>query len=186
MARPKRKLQKSDINRNTSIEVSHTIKKIKENERKYTVILVIIFMSIFSIIGYKVFSINSDVLIENVKAYSYFSASLEKITLTNKDIYNDEEGLKTKKHVLSLTNNTNIDKEYKVYFIEDENNTINNIKYSFNQKDILKLGEGNLFTEGTIRKGESINISYNIWIDNKDIDLDKDYQIKGHFIVKEK
>ena len=185
MARPRKKLQKSDINRNTSIEVSHTIKKIKENERKYTVILVIIFMSIFALVGYKVFSINSDVLIENVSASSYnnyFSASLERIVLTNKDIYSDEEGLKTNKHVINIVNNTNVDKKYKIYFIRDG---LDSIKYSLNQKDILKLGEDNLFTEGSVGKGETISLTYNIWIDNQNIDLNKEYQINGHFIVKE-
>ena len=46
----KKKLKQANINRNTSIEVSHTIKKIKENERKYTIILVIFFMIIIGIV----------------------------------------------------------------------------------------------------------------------------------------
>ena len=111
MARPRKKLQQSDINRNTSVEVSHTIKKIKENERKYTIVLVIIFMSIFSIIGYKLFSVDSNILFNNVSAYSkynsYFSISSEVLTLTNKDIYSDDLGIKTEKDSINITNKTN-------------------------------------------------------------------------------
>ena len=43
MAKSK-KLSSNDINKNSSIQVSHSINKIKENELKYTIILVIIFM----------------------------------------------------------------------------------------------------------------------------------------------
>ena len=187
MARPRKKLQQSDINRNTSVEVSHTIKKIKENERKYTIVLVIIFMSIFSIIGYKLFSVDSNILFNNVSAYSkynsYFSISSEVLTLTNKDIYSDDLGIKTEKHSINITNKTNKNKKYKIYLISE--NDKSNIRYSFNNIDILKLGDDNLFTEGTIKKGESINIKYNIWVNNQNIDISNEYVYKGKFIIKE-
>ena len=46
----KNKLKIEDVNRNSAKNVSHTINKIKSNERKYTIILVFIFMILFIVI----------------------------------------------------------------------------------------------------------------------------------------
>ena len=102
----KKKLKQANINRNTSIEVSHTIKKIKENERKYTIILVIFFMIIIGIVGYNVLTIDNDELYSNIKTASanspYLSLSSTNITLTNKNIMSEKNGLKSKKYAISI------------------------------------------------------------------------------------
>ena len=197
MARPKKKLQKSDINRNTSVELSHTIKKIKENERKYTIILVIIFMFVIVGIGYKILSIDNTTILSDVKNYSkgnsYFSSSSQKITLTNDNVLEDKDGLSLKKNVIQITNNTNLDKYYKIYFVSDDKELCNcgnkifdmkKIRFSLDGSTVLSLGEKNLFAEGVIGKWEKRNITYNIWID-KNVNLDEEYHLHGYFIVEE-
>ena len=66
MGRPIKKLQKSDINKNSSSQVSHTIRKIKENEAKYTAVLVLVFMASFCVIGYFTLRVNHGFLMDSV------------------------------------------------------------------------------------------------------------------------
>ena len=46
------KLKSDDINKNTGRDISHTISKIQANEKKYTIILVLVFMAIFFTISF--------------------------------------------------------------------------------------------------------------------------------------
>ena len=62
MARKKR-LKKSDINKNNSIEISGSINRLKSQESKYTLFLVIFFMIIFCIICYYTLSFNDKLMI---------------------------------------------------------------------------------------------------------------------------
>ena len=95
MARKRtKKLNIHDIHKNNDVEVSHAIQKIKENERKYTAILVLIFMSIFVVLGYFSLRVNYHYLSENnyLPVNSYSTAG-EVITLTTDNILSDQEGL---------------------------------------------------------------------------------------------
>ena len=195
MARPKKKLKQANINRNTSIEVSHTIKKIKENERKYTIILVIFFMIIIGIVGYNVLTIDNSELYSDIKVASstnnYLSLSSNNIVLTNKDIISDENGLKNNRYSIHVANNTDRIQKYKVYFISDYkdickcNNKIfnkNSIHYSINKKDVLTLKD-DLFVEGILKKGEEETIEFNMWI-SEDKKIEEELHFHGHFIIK--
>lgn len=187
----KKKLKQANINRNTSVEVSHTIRKIKENERKYTVILVLFFMIIITIVGYNVLTIDSNELYSDIKTASsnnsYMSLSSNNIILTNKNIMSDEEGLKSKKYAINISNNTGKIKQYKIYFVSDKCNCGNkvfskdDIRYSID-KEVLKLNDG-LFVEGVLKKNESKEIVFNMWISNE-IQEVEELHFHGHFIIK--
>lgn len=190
----KKKLKQANINRNTSIEVSHTIKKIKENERKYTVILVIFFMIIIGVVGYNVLTIDNDELYSDIKTASttssYLSLSSNSITLTNKNIMSEKDGLKSKKYVIHITNNTGKVKQYKVYFVSDNKDTCkcgnklfnkNSIRYSIDG-DVLSL-DNDLFVEGILRKNEKKDIIFNMWISD-DFNSSEELHFHGHFIIK--
>lgn len=194
MATKKKKLKQANINRNTSVEVSHTIKKIKENERKYTIILVIFFMIIIGIVGYNVLTIDNNELYSDIKTASntssYLSLSSNNITLTNKNIMNDKDGLKSKKYAIHITNNTGKVKKYKVYFVSDDKDNCkcgnklfnkNNIRYSIDG-DVLSL-DNDLFVEGILRKNEKRNIIFNMWISDE-FNSNEELHFHGHFIIK--
>ena len=194
MARPKKKLKQNDINRNTSIEVSHTIRKIKENERKYTVILVIFFMIVISIVGYHVFTINSDSLYSDIKTgssnSSYLSLSSSNIVLTKEDILSDDVGMNTNKYIIHLENNTGKIKQYKVYFVSDHKDTCKCGNKVFDKKFIrysvdneVKTLKDGLFVDGVLKKNESKDILFNMWI-SEEINKNSDLHLHGHFIIK--
>ena len=190
----KKKVEHVNINRNTSIEVSHTIRKIKENERKYTIILVIFFMLLIGIVGYNMLIIDSNNLYSDIKTASsnnsYVSLSSNDITLTNKNIMSDIDGLKSKKYLLSISNNTGKLKKYKIYFISNELDTCkcgnkvfnkSDIRYSIDE-EILSLKD-DLFVEGILKKNEKKNIVFNMWI-NDNISINEELHFHGYFIIK--
>ncbi len=190
----KKKLKQANINRNTSIEVSHTIKKIKENERKYTIILVIFFMIIIGIVGYNVLTIDNDELYSNIKTASanspYLSLSSTNITLTNKNIMSEKNGLKSKKYAISIINNTDKVKQYKIYFVSDDKDICTCGNKIFNKKsirysidgDVLSLDD-DLFIEGILRKNEKKDIVFSMWISDE-FKSNEELHFHGHFIIK--
>lgn len=186
MGQSRKKLQRDCINRNNSTNISHTINKIKENEVKYTIILVIIFISIFVILGYNFLSIDNYELFDNtIKKNNYFSISNNLITLTNSNIGSEE--VNSKENIIHIINNTNFDKNYKIYFKTKDyidESILNRVRYSIDGKNIFTLND-NLFTSGIIKKGEKKDIFYNIWISDEDINLDDNFYLNGYFTVIE-
>lgn len=143
------------------------IEKIKIHEKRYTTILVIIFILLILGIFYYFLSINNK--IENNKIttishkYNEITSSYQTITLTNK---------KTK-YKININNNTENRINYKILLLEDIKSKEkcgcsitfdnSNIKYTINgNTDSLK---DNIIASGTIGKNKSINIETTMWID---------------------
>lgn len=191
----KKKLKREDIKKNTSTEVSHTINKIKENERKYTIILVIMFILLFIVIGYYSLRVTNDTQISNYnKKISTVTSNGEVITLTSKNIMTDIEGLKSKRIVYKLENNSGEDIEYKVILNQDKNYTdicncadriINNnyIRYTTDDKVIKTLGEDRVIYEGKLSNKCSKTIKLRVWVDEA-IPTDKDYHFHGYLEIE--
>lgn len=193
MASKKTKTKKT--NHRDYIEVPHFVKVIKDNEKKYTVILVIFFMIIMAIFGYKLLTIDTNEY-ENIKIASsnddYVSLNSSNITLTNKNIISNDLGISNDNYIIHISNNTDKIKKYKIYFVSDYDNECscgkklfnkNDIRYSINNKDILTLEDDLLFTEGILKKKESKDITFNMWISDN-INKDEDLHYHGHFIIK--
>lgn len=175
------------------IEVPHAIKVLKDNEKKYTIILVIIFMLIITYAGYKVLTIDNSELYSSVNIasnnYSYVSITSSNITLTKNDIKSNEEGFNTNKRIIHIVNNTNKIQKYKIYLKSDYkdkcicgNNLIDKkyIHYSFNDKDVLTLND-DLFVEGNLKKKEKKDIIFNMWISDQVVE---DLHFHGHFVLE--
>lgn len=119
MAKQK-KLNSNDINKNSSAQISHSINKIKENEIKYTIILVIIFMIVFALAGYVSLTVSNNYINDSdIYNYSLIFSSKE-FTLTNKNVLNDEEGLKSKAISYSIQNNSKNIKKYHIVLKNDD------------------------------------------------------------------
>ena len=175
------------------IEVPHAIKVLKDNEKKYTVILVIIFMLIISYIGYRVLTIDNSDLYSSINIasnnYSYVSLNSSVITLTSDDIKNDEEGKTSSKNIIHIVNNTNKIQKYKIYLKNDYtdkcacgNDLINKnyIHYSIDGKEVLTVKD-NLFIEGKLKKKEKKDIKFTMWVSNQVIE---DLHFHGHFVLE--
>ena len=194
MGRIRKKLKINDINKNSSIEVSHTIKKIKEHEVRYTVILVSFFMLLFVFIGYETLKINDDYFDNNIEQKDIVgydsSFSGEVILLNKKSIMSDLEGLKSKGYTFKVENTTNNAFRYRIIlvpFIEQiemcgcKGRVVDskNIKYSIDGKTIQSTVNKNIvLLEDNINKLSVKEINIKIWLDDS-LD-DKDYHYHGY------
>ena len=175
------------------IEVPHAIKVLKDNEKKYTIILVIIFMLIISYISYRVLTIDNSDLYNSVNFasnnYSYVSLNSSVITLTKDDIKSNEEGLVSTKRIINIVNNTNKIQKYKIYLKSDYkdkcicgNDLINKnyIHYSIDGREVLSVDD-DLFIEGKLNKKEKKDIEFTMWVSNQVIE---DLHFHGHFVLE--
>lgn len=170
------------------------IKRIKQHEKKYTIILVILFVFIIILLGYLLFSIDSKNIPETINyKYSSLYISSQAVTLTNKNILKDEEGLNSKKLTINIKNTTNSKCEYRIILKKDNQTTQNcgcqnntedykYIKYSLNQKDILKLEKDMVIYKGTLNKDEEKTLTINIWLDNN-LNINN-YHYHGYFSIE--
>ena len=196
----KNKLKIENVNRNSSKNVSHTINKIKSNERKYTVILVFVFIVLFVIVGFFAFRVNGNKLYSSVDSArnEMLESSSRVVTLTNDYILSDSEGLKTDKYIVNINNDTPDVMNYKIRLVRDDIITskckcdtaallLSNIKYSLDGKNISTLIENNnkeiIITTGSLKSGENKKVNINLWID-EDVLKDKDYHFHGYFKVE--
>ena len=103
-----KKLKINDINKSSNQDLGHTIKGIKANERKYTIILVCVFMIIFAVIGYFNFRVDNSLLINTDQSFyrNVLSASSMSVTLNNTYIKSDDIGKKDSPYVVNVNNNT--------------------------------------------------------------------------------
>ncbi len=177
----KQKLQQKQIQKNTSINVSNTIYKIKANERKYTAILVVFFMVCFGFMGYFAFRIDVPMeymtVTQSVKENRGIVSSSSTITLSKEENVTEEEGLRTPENEVTIKNNMMETVFYQVKLIEDEmmhekcgcdenHVPIDSIRYSLDGKEVLTLPPDAVLWEGTLKPTERIRIPLQIWTEN--------------------
>jgi hypothetical protein len=173
------------------------VKEVKQHEKKYTAILVVLFVFIIIFTGYCILSIDNKELNNNVKSINYrytaLSSSFQTITLTNKNIMSDIEGLDTNKTSIHIENNTNDKYDYKIVLKRDkattkscgcveQSNDYKYIKYSLDGKNILNLDKDMVIYKGTLNKDEEKDILINIWLD-KNLNIDN-YHYHGYFSIE--
>ena len=114
MKREKKQLTKNDINRNSDKNISYSIKLMKKKERRYTFIFVILFLLLFSIIGYYSFKVDYDNFKGNYSFLNNYS-----LTLTSDDIMSDIDGIKKKGITIHYFNDSLEDSNYKIIYKKD-------------------------------------------------------------------
>ena len=114
------------------------------------------------------------------------------ITLTNKNIMDDNNGLNSNKVSIHIDNSTNKKYDYKIVLKKDKSTTkacgcvehnddYKNIRYSINGKDVLKLDSDYVIYKGTLKKDEEKDILINIWLDKS---TSNDYHYHGYFNIE--
>lgn len=173
--------------------------EIKQHEKKYTIILVILFIFAFIFSSYCILSIdnrNIPVNKENINyRYTSLSSSFQIITLTNKNIMNNIDGLNSNKVSIHIENNTTEKYDYKIVLKKDKATTkicncekniedYKYIKYSPNGKDVLNLNKDMVIYKGTLNKDEKKDILLNIWVDKSILSITNNYHYHGYFSIE--
>ena len=201
MARMRKKLKQKDINKNSSVEVSHTIKRIKENELKYTIVLVVFFMFIFGVFGYLTLRVSNDkIAVSNIKnnvSIGFNSAIQgEVIFLDKHNIMSDVEGLRTNGYQVDIENTTNNSFIYQIYLSSYDNQIElcgckdriidpKYIRYSLDGIITKSLDSNNglLLTEVPITGRVLKRLNIRIWLDES-LDKNSDYHYHGYLKMK--
>ena len=171
-------------------------RELKEHEKRYTIVLVILFIMVFIFIGYSVLSIdNKEVKTINKTVnyrYSSLSSSYKVITLTDKNKLTDKEGLSSNKISIHVENTTDTKYDYKIVLKKDKSTTkscgcekniedYKYIKYSLDG-EVLKLDKDMVIYKGSLKKDESKDIVLNIWLD-KTLNINN-YHYHGYFSIE--
>ena len=191
MPRKKKKLKINDIKSNSSREIGGVINNIKQHERKYTIILVILFMLVFFVTAYFSFRVNEEI----VTLYETYTPYTNEITVKNndiiftkKDIMTETEGINKKQQEISFKNNTEDSINYKILFqLEDDISNImsfDDIKYTLDGINVFSLSQNNeLIKIGIIDSNTTEKFKIKMWIspENK---IEEDFIINGKFILE--
>ena len=189
MARPRKKLKQADISRNSSIKISGVINKIKANERRYTISLVIIFMALFMVVGFFTLKLN-------VKKYDEYlekgvlSLYSKLVVLQEENILTDDDGLKSNSYYISVYNGIEKNVRYRILLKKDETLTSrcgcegelkpSDLKFSFND-DVVTFDSFDdiVIDAGMIEKFENKTIEVKVWLSEE-----AKTHFHGRFIVE--
>lgn len=190
MARPRKKILQKDISRNSSIKITGTINKIKANERKYTICLVIIFMALFTVIGYFTLKINVTKYDEYLKKGSITLYS-KVVALDETQVFSDQDGLKTDDYSITIYNGIEKEVRYRILLRKDETLTNlcdcrdveikpNNLRISFDG-DIVTYNDFNdiVIDTGVLKEYEDKTITVKVWLSE-----DTNTHFHGRFILE--
>ena len=176
-------LRMGDIKKNNSIEVDHTIRKIKQREFRHTLICVCIFLVILvfssSTVVFSVQKINEYNLVESgslVIAFDDDKEVLDEIvTLDGDDILSDDEALNREGYKFTITNRSKNDVRYVIKLVDDVGMIKfddcvgmqfkkSDIRYNLNDKVHGDL-RNNILLESKIKSGDSKEFEVKVWID---------------------
>jgi hypothetical protein len=203
-------LKADGIRKNSSTDISHSIKKIKENEKKYTVILVLFFMVVFCFVGYFTLSVNGKSFATNFRINNTtsttnddneISAAGQTVSLISSNAVSDSLALSSNDYVYNYTvgNNSNYGVNYNVVLVKDDYTTsvcgcsdnsldISNIKYSVDGVNIGTFNadnDGNLvISSGVLDSNSSETLEIRIWV-NENTDNSVEKHFHGYLTLKE-
>lgn len=192
------KLSMADINKNSNIEVDHTIRKIKEKELRLTLMWTCIFLLIFIFsaftVGFSVVKLREYSNVESgdlVITFNEKSDNLDNIiTLDNNNILEYDDGLKSDAYKFSIKNNSKKKSKYKITLEDDLEMMFldecdqmqfdkSKMYFSINNKIIgivsdLYNGSEYVIYEDEISSGDTLDFEFRIWVD-------RSYINNGHY-----
>lgn len=192
------KLSMADINKNSNIEVDHTIRKIKEKELRLTLMWTCIFLLIFIVsaftVGFSVVKLREYANVESgnlVITFNEKSDNLDNIiTLDNNNILEYDDGLKSDAYKFSIKNNSKKKSKYKITLEDDLEMMFldecdqmqfdkSKMYFSINNKIIgivsdLYNGSEYVIYEDEISSGDTLDFEFRIWVD-------RSYINNGHY-----
>ena len=191
------KLTEEDIVKNNGKDISHSIAKLKKQERIYTIVFALFFVIMIPLIIFLSFRVDTTQLFD----YSYYKdvnvlLNGQFITLDNSSILKDSDALNKDPYIIKYNNLTNNNINYIIHFAKDEkaislcncNDKLldyHKIKYSIDGKTVHSFSdESMLITANMIRARKKDEFKIWIWIDEKVKD-DNDVLFLGKIVLEE-
>lgn len=191
-----KKLKQKDISKNVATDVGHSINRIKENEGRYTFLLVLLFMILFCFLGYYTLSFGKEKNVVKVDNEEFLENS-PKILLTKEDIMEDSLGLDTKVYEIEIRNTETGKVKYQITFSEDlilagdcecdgKAFKINSIRYSLDGKNVNSLAnDDRIVKTGELAANEMEVVSIKMWLaSNIKLKNNDNYHLHGHFNIE--
>ena len=185
------KLKSEDIQKNSGKNISHTISKIKEHERFYTTILVLVFMIVISFSIYLGLRVDPDMIYANtIEEGSGFSYTSRGVYLNQKNI-----GSRDNPYSVTISNITDQNINYILRMIPDEELieecncreqliSYDKIKYSLEDKqERVFSNEEMVLTTGFIHPLDTEEIKLNIWL-SEDLNPKEEIHFYGKIVLE--
>ncbi len=191
------KVKKDVILKNSSSNISHSIKRIKENERKYTILLVGFFFLLFCFIGYFTLRVNSADFLDYYQEQSDehgVKTSGGLVTLTSNHIMSNQEGLQSDIVLLTIENHLDCSFRYRIIFVEDDylidkcgcrgkSYNLSSIHYSIDGVQVKSFSSDSVIVlEDQLNSGNTKNYPIRVWLDES-VPI-SDLHFHGHFVVE--
>ena len=193
----KPKLSMADINKNSNIEIDHTIRMIKEKELRLTLMWTCIFLLVFIIsaftVGFSVVKLKEYANVESGNLIISFNEKNDNldniITLDNNSILKYEDGLKSDGYKFTIENIGKQKSKYKITLVDDlemmfldecEEMQFDKSKMFFSMGDTIGLvsdlynGVEYVIYEDEIDGLEKLDFEFKIWVD-------RSYINNGHY-----
>lgn len=180
----RKKLTQKDIKKYSNTQLDHVIERIKEQESKFTVILVTIILISSLIAFYSIFSSVQDSKYEYVIKSNNLTIMYKKkdnnmgniISFVDKEALGNSDGLKSDDYKIFISNTSDRSAVYTISVVDDDDmikydgcsNKIisrNHIKYSINDSEVLSLGSDDVIYSSLLKANSKIEYSLRFWID---------------------
>lgn len=199
----RKKLTQKDIKKYSNTQLDHVIERIKEQESKFTAILVTIILVSSLIAFYSIFSSVQDSKYDYVIKSNNLTITYKKkdntmgniISFVNNKALNDSDGLKSEDYKVFINNTSDRSVVYTISIVDDDDmikydgcsdKTIsrNHIKYTINDNGVLSLGSDDVIYSSILKANSKIEYSLRFWI-NEDFTEAINSHYHGKIVVSE-
>lgn len=164
------------------------VNNVQMHEKKYVTGLVIIFIILFSFLGWQIINMNNKKLEAEGNNFNNYNTV---IYLSEKEVLEDFEGLKEKPYEFEIKNNGKDDIKYRMILITDEEQepgkikpNITDIKYSINGYEVKTMPSDGIINIGLLEEFEKKKILVRLWLNNS-LDKTKEYEYYGIIVIEE-
>lgn len=198
-----KRLTQKDIKKYSNTQLDHVIERIKEQESKFTAILVTVILVSLLLAFYSIFSSIQDSTSQYVLKSNNLTITYKEkdnnmgdiISFVNDDALSDTDGMKSDDYRVFITNTSNRSVIYNIEVVDDldmisHDNCTNKkidrkyIKYSIDGGDILSLSDDNIIQTAVLKAESKIEYSLKFWIDDSFKDANKSHY-HGKIVVSE-
>lgn len=179
-----KKLTQRDIKKYSNVQLDHVIERIKEQESKFTAILVTVILISLLLAFYSIFSSVQNTTSQYVLKSNNLTITYKQrddnmgdiINFVNSESLTDSDGMKSDDYRVFITNTSDRSVIYNIEIVDDldmishddcGNKKIDRkyIRYSINDGEALSLTDDNIIHTAILKANSKIEYSLRFWVD---------------------